>query len=122
LEVTIDKTEDIRSGKMGIDKEKKYYIISMYDNEMIGKFLFSDKYDEDKSMNEMIDESEAITFEIYKNVQRKFYELNNRIVSEEHFYESLATSDKESEELWDNLNNKELYTYIMPSKEWEDAK
>ena len=107
---------------MEIDKEKKYYIISMYDNEMIGKFLFSDKYDEDKSMNEMIDESEAITFEIYKNVQRKFYELNNRIVSEEYFYESFATSDKESEELWDNLHNKELYTYIMPSKEWEDAK
>ena len=107
---------------MGIDKEKEYYTISMYDNEKIGKFLFSDKYDEDKSMQEMIDESETITFEIYKNVQRKFYELNNRIVSEEQFYESLPTSDKESEELWDNLNNKELYTYIMPSKEWEDAK
>ena len=91
---------------MGINKEKKYCTISMYDNEIIGKFLFSDKYDEDKSMQEMIDESETITLEVYKNVQRKFYE-------------GLPTSDKESEELWDNFSNKELYTYILPNKKGE---
>ena len=101
---------------MEIDKENKYCTISMYDNEIIGKFLFSDKYDEDKSMKEMIDESETITLEVFKNVQRKFYELNNRIVSEEQFYENLPTSDKESEELWDNFKNKDLYTYILSNR------